>query len=425
MTAGGQPRHDDLRRIPGERPDQGLAPALVDAAHLAQVPVVPPRLEERREGQLVKPWSAAAEELLLDAHRVVQARRADQPAHPQRRRQGLAGRAHRDHPVRRQPLDRAHRLSVVAELRVVVVLDDEPVHAVGPLDQLVSALRRQHHPGRRLVCRGHHDDPGGRSRERRHVEAELIDRHGHHPHTAALGDRLVVDRTGVLHGGRRDTLGEQGPEHEVEAVPEPRADEHLVRVGDRSAHPAQVCGEHLAQRGRPRAELVTEVGRGRGPPGHAHGPEPVAHREAAQVGDAVLEVHVEPRWRSARPLGRPDVPAARGDHRPRALRRPEVPLRLELGISVDHDPARDTELRGERPGGGQPLAALEASGADRVTQPLLELVGQRRPGTPVQAEQQLRPVPRPVDGHSDPRPRHGDDGSAERPRLPRNVGLFS
>ena len=41
------------------------------------------------------------------------------------------------------------------------------------------------------------------------------------------------------------------------------------------------------------------------------------------------------------------------------------------------------------------------------------------------AEQQLRPVPRPVDGHSDPRPRHGDDGSAERPRLPRNVGLFS
>ena len=84
---------------------------------------------------------------------VAQPRRADQPAHPQRRRQRLAGRAHAHHPVGRQALDRAHRLPVVAELGVVVVLDDETVHSVRPLDQRVSSLGRQHHPGRRLVGR--------------------------------------------------------------------------------------------------------------------------------------------------------------------------------------------------------------------------------------------------------------------------------
>jgi hypothetical protein len=56
-----------------------------------------------------------------------------------RERWRLADRADGDHPVCCQTLERAHRLAVVPELGVVLVLDDVAVALGGPVDQREGA----------------------------------------------------------------------------------------------------------------------------------------------------------------------------------------------------------------------------------------------------------------------------------------------
>ena len=85
--------------------------------------------------------------------RVAEARRCEDPADAQGGRQGLADRSQRHHAVGGEALQRADRLPVVAELGVVVVLEDHPVDLVRPLHQLVATGRAQHRPGRALVGR--------------------------------------------------------------------------------------------------------------------------------------------------------------------------------------------------------------------------------------------------------------------------------
>ena len=60
------------------------------------------------------------------------------------------------------------RPAVVAELGVVVVLQDQAVDPAGPGEQGGAALGREHHPGRELV--GGHDD-----RAHRRVGVEVAD----------------------------------------------------------------------------------------------------------------------------------------------------------------------------------------------------------------------------------------------------------
>ena len=74
-----------------------------------------------------------------------------------RRRERLAHRADREHPLGREALQHADRVAVVAELGVVVVLDDEAVGVARPRDQRVAPLGGEHHAGRGLVGRRHHD----------------------------------------------------------------------------------------------------------------------------------------------------------------------------------------------------------------------------------------------------------------------------
>ncbi len=69
---------------------------------------------------------------------------------------------------------------LAAQLRVVVVLDDQPVAALRPLDQLGAAARAQHRAGRELMGRRHHDRLGAAVAERRDVDPLGIDRNRGH-----------------------------------------------------------------------------------------------------------------------------------------------------------------------------------------------------------------------------------------------------
>jgi hypothetical protein len=89
----------------------------------------------------------------------------------------LRERAHVDHPaVAVEGLERLDRPPAVAELAVVVVLDDGGVGPVGPLEQGEAPREREHDAERVLVRRCDEHDLGAFG-DVVHDEALLVDRH--------------------------------------------------------------------------------------------------------------------------------------------------------------------------------------------------------------------------------------------------------
>jgi hypothetical protein len=62
----------------------------------------------------------------------------------------------------------------------------------------------------------------------------------------------------------------------------------------------------------------------------------------------------------------------------------------QLAVGVDHESARDPEVRGEHPRRRQAGVWREPAGADGVAQPVGELAMQRIGCRPVKLDQQLR-----------------------------------
>ena len=246
MEAGGEAGEPRRRRVLGERGDERLALARVDAAHPPQVAVVAARLDQPRERELVQGGRAAVGEVLLVRDRVDQRGRADEPAEPQAGRERLADRADHHHAIGREPLQRADRLAVVAELGVVVVLDEDAVALARPGDRVAAAGRGEDDAGRGLVRRGE----DGRA----HVGAGVaqpravrVHGHGDGAQPGPLGDRRPVLVARVLEPELRVPGPRERLEDEVQALREAAADDHLRRLDGRAAHAAQVGGDDGAQ----------------------------------------------------------------------------------------------------------------------------------------------------------------------------------
>ena len=335
-------------------------------------------------------WSSCGtprqERVLLGQDAVAEARRCEDPADAEGGRQGLADRSQRHHAVGRQALQRAHGLPVVAELGVVVVLEDHPVDVVRPLHQLVATGRAQHRPGRALVGRRQQHGAGT-------AGAQLVD-----------PDPLRVDRRRPTPAGRlaaRCGRGPAGPgssspirsmpcagegaEHERQPLPEAAHDDRVRGVGAAGTHPPVVAGEHRAQAGR-RPRRCRR--RGRRSAGAVHGiaqrPQPVARRERTQVGDAVAEVDSRTGAGSAgrpRPhrtaMGSAAPVIAVGDPGARPDGGDDVPLGEQLLVRRDHQAPGHAQLVRQLSGRGQPLAGAQPAGPDRGPQRLLDLLPQR------------------------------------------------
>ena len=102
--------------------------------------------------------------------------RCDDPSHADRRCQRLRDRAEVDRAVRRERLHRAERLAVVAELRVVVVLDDPTARPPSPVNEPAPPLETQDGSHRVLVSRG--DQDRVHISPLQHVEAHAVLVHG-------------------------------------------------------------------------------------------------------------------------------------------------------------------------------------------------------------------------------------------------------
>ena len=116
---------------------------------------------------------------------------------------------------------------------------------------------------------------------------------------ARSGMRSLSRTPGSSTATRRQAVTGQRPQHEPEALGEPADDHDVVGVGHRAADTSEVGGHDVTERFD--AAVVPVAGGGdRGLPRRLpQRPQPVAHGEAAEVGDAVLEVDVEPRRSAA------------------------------------------------------------------------------------------------------------------------------
>ena len=126
---------------------------------LSQMTVEIAARDELGQRQLGQPRSSdrGREEVIRD--RLDEARGQNRPADANRRREQRARTADVGHVLGGQRLQCSRRRVVIPEVRVVVVLDYQPVPGGGPLDERPPALRSEGHAERKLVI-GAEDDGG-------------------------------------------------------------------------------------------------------------------------------------------------------------------------------------------------------------------------------------------------------------------------
>ena len=206
------------RRRPGavrERRDQSVAPPAVAGPHPPQVAVVLAPLEEVGERVLLDPGAAAVGQPLLLAERLDEVDRGTSQPEPERGRERLARGAGVDDALRLEPLERAHRRAVVAELGVVVVLDRDRAGLAQPLEQRRAPLAGEHDTGRVLVGRRQDDGVarGSRSRSTRRPCSSTSIGTGSRP--AARAHRAVIAEARILEPDPRRSALRKGAEDQA------------------------------------------------------------------------------------------------------------------------------------------------------------------------------------------------------------------
>ncbi|RPK52228.1 hypothetical protein EES40_02935 [Streptomyces sp. ADI93-02] len=382
MQPGRDAAHPEVRCPFGERVDELVAAAPVAQPHRPYVPVVRPRDDELRERQLVRDAGHPVEAALRLADLLHQVLGQHHPGQPQPGRQGLAGRPQVDDPLRVEALERAHRLTVVAELAVVVVLQDQTARGPRPVDRRGPPVGVQRDAGGELVGGGQQHRARTRcSRQRPGPRPERVDRDARGAQ-ARVGQEVPVDVQPVrLDGHPPHPVTPQHLPHQREPVDEPGADHDALRVRVHPARPCQVVRQRAPQLD-PAARIVVSEGRvGGGGEAAPGGPEPFGTGEGGEVGrprHQVVEGAPAHLPATGAPGGRPRRAGPLRDPGPRTLPCGEPALGHELGIGVGDGVTGDPEVRGERPGGGQAGAGRQPPGAHRLPQRVHQPAAQAR-----------------------------------------------
>ncbi len=349
-------------------------------AHLSEVSIEVTCRDEVGECRLIDGRHADAPAARL-RHRLDERGRQHEPCDVQTRRERLARSASVDDATRVETLHRTHRLAVVAELTVVVVLDDPTIAPPRPLDERDSpspapsplrggigarASRAQHAleccRGCRLAGRRHRPEPASTAEPGTCAELGME------------GERGVFDRDRV-EPGRAQRLREH-----AQCLGEATEDDDVLGIGANGAGTAEIRGKSDAELAEATRVAVAEEVVGRGAEHAADRCRPLASRERPAVGLARPEVgvvapslgrraprcgfaerdQVQPRPRACRPRGRrraalPRRAARR--RRPRSLGHNPARMRARASTAAGHlAAAARTPRRGEgrlraRPGG--------------------------------------------------------------------------
>ncbi|CAM5240306.1 hypothetical protein SGRIM128S_07946 [Streptomyces griseomycini] len=350
--------------------DQTVPPVPVTLPGPADVAVVVARLDEIGEGQLVRdPGPRLA--LALDAqHGLHQVVRQHHPAQPQRGGEALAERAQVHDVLRVESLDGAHRLPVVTELPVVVVLQQHapararPVHRGGPSLGVERSSRGE------LVGGGEQGRPHSLQRgQLSGARAVSVQRQGHGPYPCRLQDRPVERQSVGLHG--QGAAQHLPAEEQAQGVREAGAHDDRLGAGAYAPHAGQVSGEGAPQFGPPAGITGPERLVGRRVQRPPCGGQPGRTGEGGDVRQALPQV-VGGRLRT----GRHGFGHAWGRGRPRSGRHPgprpltgdQPALGDEFGVGLGDGVAGQSEVGGERPVGREPGARCQPSLPDRLAQ---------------------------------------------------------
>ena len=287
------------------------------------MPVVAARGEELGQHELVQRGGPGTDAGQLRDDRRHEVLGRHQPGQPHRGRQRLARRAAVDDVVGGQRLHRAERSPVVAELAVVVVLDQNSAAGAGPLHELGAVLERD--AQRELVGRGEQDGVDVLARQ---LRARRADRQADQAQARVGQDRPVHPQAVGLHAHAPGAEPVQCGGQRAEALPEARAHDDPFRCDAHAPRAGEVAGERCAQLGQA-LRVGVAVGRGRRPPQRRpRGGEPLAVRERRDVGVARPQVVGDGSARCGAPAPRK---AARPDRTcPRRPAAPAVPVRPRL-----------------------------------------------------------------------------------------------
>ena len=209
--------------------------------------VVRARRDELRECQLVQ--RARPFDVPLGRHDLRdQFLGQHHPGEPETRRQRLARRAEVHHPLRIEALQSAHRLTVVSELPVVVVLQDQPAGGARPVDSRHAPVRAQLDPGRVLVRRCHqYRADSVQSRQIVSARATFVDVEGRDTQAGAR-QQVAIDVEAIrLDGHRPYPPRPECLRHQHQTVVETGADDDPLRLGVHPAGPRQIVREDGAQ----------------------------------------------------------------------------------------------------------------------------------------------------------------------------------
>src|SRR6266540_7158552 len=167
------------REVCGQCGDGRVAAVAVDRPDAAEVTCKGAALDEAGEGELLEQARAHVVLVLLARERFDQTGWRDQPPEPESGCERLAHRTHIDDLVWCQALECPERATVIAELGVVVVLDDEHAAAVCPGRECLAAGAVEGAAARIRVRGSNKSCVCAAVRQCDQIESALVDRDWH------------------------------------------------------------------------------------------------------------------------------------------------------------------------------------------------------------------------------------------------------
>jgi hypothetical protein len=348
VQAGRDAGDTDLRDLAMQRGHEAIPAAAVGQAGTADMPVVGARADELGQHELVQAATRAIGEFLGHGHVGGQVGGQHQPAEAEGGSEALAGRAGVDHVLGRQRLDGTDRLAVVAELTVVVVLDDHSPGVPGPFHRAGPALRRERGPERELVRRGAQNRVGATRLVYR--GAVGVDRHQGQVQPGGLHHGAVAGQAVRLGGQSGGTPGPQHLADQREPLSVTRAHDDAVGAGPDAAGAGQVAGQRVPQLRAALRVTVAENLTGRGEQRPAGSGQPGGTGEGGHVRGAGPQVVAQPAWRRGGgwclvrlrggPSGHPGTRSPGGG---------QPALGYQLAVRLGHRVAGDAQVGGQSP----------------------------------------------------------------------------
>ena len=351
------------------------------------MPVEVAPLDELGERELRQPRHRDDVGEDVNRRRLDEPRRQHRPTEAERRREQRAERADVGDVLRRERLQRPGGRSVVAEVTVVVVLDDESAARNSPVEKRTPSSGGERDAERELMIRAddHRRDVVGEPLD---AEAVRVDGHRHELEAGGAKDAgppavaRILDRD-----PRRSRLAQHRGDRE-ERVRRAGKDAGAIGGCEDAARAREERREPAAKRNRAIRLAVGEI-RVRGLlQRRARRSQPLRaweEREVRQVGAQVV---------ASRRDGDVDLDGAllgrrmrdRGDRGRGTATQRQIALRRELRVRADDDAPGDAEVGGERAGRGQLPPDREAPAADERAQLPFDLEAERLPPVEVERE---------------------------------------